>query len=89
LNGLVEGDGRLVFGIRVCGTVSPVEAAPGENREGTVPARARRTDTCVNSSVGSGPKSGKPSVGDSGIFSRRGVEFPLVGGPQRLGVSPS
>jgi hypothetical protein len=28
-----------------------------------------------------GAKSGKPSVGDSGMFSRRGVEFPLVGGP--------
>jgi hypothetical protein len=28
-------------------------------------------------------------VGDSGMFSRRGVEPPLVGGPQTLGRRPS
>lgn len=57
-----------------------VGAPPGENREGTVPARGRRV-WGRESGVGSCAKSGKPSVGDSGIFSRNGVELPLVGGP--------
>jgi len=34
-------------------------------------------------------KSGNPSVGDSGIFSRRGVELPLVGGPHTFTGNPS
>ena len=66
---------------------------PGENREGTVPARARRADVAASAamilSAAAGLKSGKPSVGDSGMFSRSGVELPLVGGPQRLGLTPS
>lgn len=37
-----------------------------------------------------GTKSGKPSwLGDSGMFSRKGVEPPLVGGPHGFGVKPS
>lgn len=58
----------------------PVPTAPTGKREGTVPARARLVEGRL-SGVGRGAKSGNPSVGDSGIFSRRGVEFPLVGGP--------
>lgn len=54
---------------------------PGEKREGRVPARARRPDWRPSAGVMTGAKSGKPSVGDSGIFSRSGVELPLVGGP--------
>lgn len=61
---------------------------PGENLDGTVPARARRVDGKV-SGVGSCANSGKPSVGDSGIFSRSGVEFPLVGGPHTFKGRPS
>ena len=35
-------------------------------------------------------KSGNPSwLGDSGMVSLSGVEPPLAGGPQRLGVNPS
>ncbi len=63
--------------------------AAGENREGTVPARARRAGLCVVFSVG-GIKSGNPSwLGDSGIVSLSGVEPPLAGGPQTLGAKPS
>lgn len=61
------------------------------NREGTVPARARRVELDASrfepepavASVAS--KSGKLSLpGDSGMVSRRGVEWPLPvgGGPQ-------
>lgn len=54
-----------------------------------MPARARLADG-RDSGVGRCVKSGKPSVvGDSGMFSRRGVELPLVGGPQTLTGSPS
>jgi hypothetical protein len=64
----------------------------GENREGRVPARARRPDVCP-AEVVSGMallKSGKLSaLGDSGIVSRNGVELPLVGGPHICGVKPS
>jgi hypothetical protein len=90
LKGLAEGVGREDLGTSEGSTPSPVAGPPGEKREGTVPARARRVwgtprlsgeDRCA--------KSGKPSVGDSGMFSRRGVEPPLVGGPQTLGRRPS
>jgi hypothetical protein len=81
LNGLGEGVGRDVLAINEGNPVIPLPAAPpGENRDGTVPARARLACGRL-SGVGRCVKSGKPSVGDSGIFSRRGVEFPLVGGP--------
>lgn len=61
----------------------PLPALPGENLEGRVPARARRVWGKPGTSWADGgwTKSGKPSVGDSGMFSRRGVELPLVGGP--------
>ena len=84
LNGLCAGVGLEDFGPRPERPRRPFPAPPGENREGTVPARARLVWGML-SGVGSWAKSGKPSVGDSGMFSRRGVEFPLVGGPpQRL-----
>lgn len=61
----------------------PLCNPPGEKRDGAVPARTRRV--CGRGSgVGRCVKSGKPSVGDSGIFSRSGVDPPLVGGPQTL-----
>jgi hypothetical protein len=71
---------------------SPPDAAEGEKREGRVPARARRVAVCVADAVSgiAWLKSGKLSpFGDSGIVSRKGVEFPLVGGPHICGVSPS
>jgi hypothetical protein len=67
---------------------SPLIGPPGENLDGTVPARARRVWGKL-SGVGKAANSGKPSVGDSGMFSRRGVEFPLVGGPHTLIGRPS
>lgn len=61
----------------------------GEKREGTVPALVLRAVGLKPPFV-VGTKSGKPSwLGDSGIFSRNGVEWPLVGGPQILGEIPS
>jgi hypothetical protein len=80
LNGVCVGLGRDVLEARVGMLNSPLPAPPGENLDGTVPARARRVCGRL-SGVGSWVKSGNPSVGDSGIFSRRGVELPLVGGP--------
>lgn len=80
LKGVCEGDGREVFDAKAGMLSSPLPAPPGENLDGTVPARARRVPGRL-SGVGSWAKSGNPSVGDSGIFSRRGVELPLVGGP--------
>ena len=59
----------------------PLPIPPGENRDGTVPALARRVCGRVSATGSAWVKSGKPSVGDSGMFSRREVEFPLVGGP--------
>ena len=79
LKGVCDGLGRDVLEASV-GMPSMGLPAPGENLEGNVPARARRVCGRV-SGVGSWAKSGKPSVGDSGMFSRSGVEFPLVGGP--------
>ena len=88
LNGLVDGVGREVLGKKDWAPPRPGGAA-GENREGTVPARARRAGLCVVFSVG-GIKSGKPSwLGDSGMVSLSGVEPPLAGGPQTLGAKPS
>jgi hypothetical protein len=81
LKGLWDGVGRDVLAASAGGTLRrPVPAPPGEKREGTVPARARRVCGRL-SGVGRVVKSGKPSVGDSGMFSRSGVELPLVGGP--------
>ncbi|KAK3947157.1 hypothetical protein QBC32DRAFT_97895 [Pseudoneurospora amorphoporcata] len=61
-------------------TKRPLTPAPAGNLDGTVPARARRVWGKL-SRVGNWVKSGKPLVGDSGMFSRRGVKLPLVGGP--------
>lgn len=89
LKGLPVGVGREVFGWRAGGVFVPLMTPTGGNLEGTVPARARRAELDEADSAGRGIRSGKPSVGDSGIFSRSGVELPLVGGPQRLGVTRS
>ena len=88
LNGLGEGVGRDVFATSEGRGPSPLLTPPGEKRDGTVPARARLVCGRL-SGVGRCEKSGKPSVGDSGIFSRRGVELPLVGGPHTLTGRPS
>ena len=88
LKGLGAGVGRDVFATRVGRGPKPLLTPPGEKRDGTVPARARLVDGRL-SGVGRCEKSGKPSVGDSGMFSRRGVELPLVGGPQTLTGRPS
>ena len=91
MNGLGDGVGREVFAPsagRGPRPLRPLGAPPGEKRDGTVPARARLVDGKL-SGVGRCEKSGKPSVGDSGMFSRRGVELPLVGGPQTLTGRPS
>ena len=90
LKGLTEGVGRDDLATKEGRTPSPVAGPPGEKREGTVPARARLVcGTLRLSGAERCAKSGKPSVGDSGIFSRRGVEPPEVGGPQTLGRRPS
>lgn len=83
-NGLVDGVGREVW------DMSDSFGVPtGEKREGTVPALVLRAEA-LKPPFEVGIKSGKPSwLGDSGIFSRRGVEWPLVGGPQILGEIPS
>jgi hypothetical protein len=80
LNGLCEGVGLDVFEARDGRLRRPLLIPPGENRDGTVPARARRTEGRPSTGPGCA-KSGNPSVGDSGMFSRNGVELPLVGGP--------
>lgn len=95
LKGLVEGVGLAVFGRSEDWTFKLFSPAAGENLEGSVPARVRvvRVDEgSATASVEDAPwlKSGKLSpVGDSGIVSRRGVELPLVGGPQTCGPRPS
>lgn len=88
LKGLGDGDGREVLATSVGRGAKPLLAPPGEKRDGTVPARARLVEGRF-SGAGRCEKSGKPSVGDSGMFSRRGVELPLVGGPQTLTGRPS
>jgi hypothetical protein len=80
LYGLWEGIGREDWAGSVGMVGRPFPRLPAGNREGTVPARARLVEDRP-SGVGSCAKSGNPSVGDSGIFSRKGVELPLVGGP--------
>ncbi len=86
LNGLVEGVGLEVFGIRPIEFVLGRTVRPaGEKREGRVPARAlpRMAEVAPVVSTCGCAKSGKLSaLGDSGMVSRSGVEFPLVGGPQ-------
>jgi hypothetical protein len=42
LNGLVDGVGREVFGRSDCSRLLPLSTPTGENRDGTVPARALR-----------------------------------------------
>jgi len=88
LNGLGDGDVLDVLDTSVGGAPSPLLAPPGEKRDGTVPARARLVCGRL-SGVGRPEKAGNPSVGDSGIFSRNGVEFPLVGGPHTFIGRPS
>lgn len=71
----------------------------GGRREGTVPARPRRVELAAPWLEGARPvcavlasKSGKLSLpGDSGMISRRGVEWPLPagGGPHSEGEMPS
>ena len=80
LKGVCDGLGREVLEASAGMPSKALPAVLGENLDGNVPARARRVCGRL-SGVGSWAKSGKPSVGDSGMFSRSGVEFPLVGGP--------
>jgi hypothetical protein len=88
LNGLCEGVGLDDLGASAGTLKRPLPTPPGENRDGTVPALARLVEGRL-SGVDSWAKSGNPSVGDSGMFSRSGVEFPLVGGPpQGLAGNP-
>lgn len=96
LKGLCDGVGRedwVTIGFMLGNAFAPGRlgrpGGPG-NLDGTVPARARLTEGPL-SGVGSCTKSGKPSVGDSGMFSLRGVEFPLVGGPAQgfMGGKPA
>ena len=89
LKGLVDGVGRDVLERSDCWMLTPLIVPTGENLDGTVPARVRR-DGLVRFVSEGGTRSGNPSWdGDSGIVSRNGVEFPLVGGPQMLGDKPS
>lgn len=81
LKGLCDGDGLDVLNANEGMLSKPLLVGPPvDNLDGSVPARARRVDG-RESWLASCGNSGKPSVGDSGIFSRRGVELPLVGGP--------
>lgn len=89
LNGLVEGVGREVCDMNGCSRSISLRVVMGGKREGTVPARALRPEL-GNWPLVVGIRSGKLSwLGDSGMFSRSGVEWPLVGGPQMLGDTPS
>lgn len=76
----------------------PLSELIGGKREGTVPARVRRVEFAAGMVLAApapawpASKSGKLSLpGDSGMVSRRGVEWPLpvVGGPQICGDRPS
>ena len=90
LNGLVDGVGRDVLGRSDEADSKPGGGPEGENREGSVPARARRPEVWGVASGMAPLKSGKLSpLGDSGMVSRSGVEFPLVGGPHTWGARPS
>lgn len=86
LNGLVEGVGREVLDVSRA-TLGALFETVGDILEGKVPALPLRAGLLMPVSV-KGTRSGKPSAfGDSGI-SKRGVEVPLVGGPQMLVVVP-
>lgn len=58
--GLVEGVGLELFGGNDTGLFVPGVTPPGENFDGTVPARTRRAEICELLS-GGGIKSGNPS----------------------------
>ena len=88
LNGLCVGVGREVFATNDGSGPSPFVTPPGEKRDGTVPARALLVGGMLSGVGKCVEKSGKPSVGDSGIVSRKGVELPLVGGAHVV-VNPS
>ena len=80
--------GLELFDGKETGLLVPGAGPPGENLDGTVPARTRRAGLCASVSDGC-TKSGNPSwLGDSGIASLRGVEPPLAGGPH-IGINPS
>jgi hypothetical protein len=92
LNGLVDGVGRDVFEPRSEDEFNEgvlVAASGMPRRDGSVPARvrplvARDFVPGVLSADGCW-KSGKPSpLGDSGMVSRNGVEWPEVGGPVQI-----
>lgn len=88
LKGLGDGVGLVLLDGKETGLLVPDVSAPGENLDGTVPARPRRDEPCALFSDG-GTKSGNPSwLGDSGIASLKGVEPPLAGGPH-IGSNPS
>jgi hypothetical protein len=93
LNGLVDGVGLEVLGVRAATVGFSRPGLPAVvKREGRVPARVlpRNWLGALPGESGWAAKSGKLSPwGDSGIESRRGVELPLVGGPQIWGVMPS
>lgn len=91
MKGLGDGVGLEDFATRAGKGAMPSPPSPfppGENLDGTVPALARRVCGKL-SGVGRWEKSGKLSVGDSGIFSRKGVDPPLVGGPHTPTGRPS
>jgi hypothetical protein len=81
LKGLWEGVGRDDWDTGAGMLSRPFPTGAAGKREGTVPALARRVEGIDSERLGTCVKSGNPSVGDSGMFSRRGVELPLVGGP--------
>ena len=82
----MDGVGLEVFDVRD-DTLMPFIVPTGEILDGRVPALPLLAGLLMPDSV-TGTKSGKPSCeGDSGI-SYRGVEVPLVGGPQILGDIP-
>lgn len=84
--GLVEGVGRDVLDVRRA-TLGALFETVGEILDGKVPALPLRAGLFIPVSV-KGTRSGNPSAfGDSGI-SNRGVDVPLVGGPQILEVVP-
>lgn len=82
----MDGVGLDVFEVRD-ETLMPLIVPTGEILDGRVPALPLLAGLLMPDSV-TGAKSGNPScAGDSGI-SYRGVEVPLVGGPQILGDIP-
>lgn len=82
MKGLCDGVGREVLATNDGSCPNTFVAPPGEKRDGTVPARALLVGGRLSGVGRCVEKSGKPSVGDSGMVSRRGVELPLVGGAQ-------